>query len=267
MTSMKRLHTHQRACALAGASLLASLTLFGVVGAAQEPSGALTLGEIVPMTVTEDQPAILSFNAATAGFLTVIVRGSGDADLAVTVTDDLGQVVPEGRSDRDLGGNMGAEQFTVTLVHPADYHVRVLSRYGRSDIKIAATWISFPDEQAEPDPDGRPTNATALTPGTRIEDSVDPSTGDHWDWYTVESPADSVVTVLTDAPEGDFILEVFSESNFGEPADRSDQDMDGIAGNESVTIRSATGGTIYLRVSSYQRSGGALPYTIRAGVM
>ena len=249
-----------------GVPLLLSLSV--VAGAiAAQPASELSLGEVTTMTVTGDQPTVLSFDAATAAFLTVIVRGSGDADLSVAITDDLGQVVPEGRVDRDLGGNMGAEQITVTLSHPAEYHVRVVSRSERSEFKMAATWVPFPDAQMEPGPDGRPTAATSLAPGTRIESSLDPSVGDHWDWYGVDTGPDSVVTVLTDAPEGDLVLESFAESDFGQPTDRSDQDMGGVSGNESLTIPNPTGGTVYLRVSNLRTSGGAVPYTIRAGVM
>ncbi len=75
------------------------------------------------------------------------------------------------------------------------------------------------------------------------------------------------MTVLTDAPEGDLVLESFAESDFGQPTDRSDQDMGGVSGNESLTIPNPTGGTVYLRVSNLRTSGGAVPYTIRAGVM
>jgi len=229
--------------------------------AAQE----LRTGELQSLVVTEDSPTILKYRAVTAGFLTVVVRGS--ADLSISVTDDLGQLVPDGRVDGDLGGNMGAEQIMVTLTSPAEYDVRIASRSGRDQFKIAAGWIAFPDAQRPPDPDGRPTAAAVLTPGTPIDGTLDSTAGDNWDWYSITTATDSIVTVLTEAPEGDLVLESFSGSDFGTPVDRSDQDMGGVAGNEALTIRATGGQAVYVRVAMRIASQGAVPYTLRVGVM
>jgi hypothetical protein len=246
---------------------IVALTLGSPVRADAQPASQLRLGEIMTLPISDAQPTTLTFDAESAGFLTVIVRGTDDSDLYVAVTDDLGQDVMDGRVDRDFGGDMGAEQLTVTLTYPAAYQVRVHTRGGRSECRLAAAWIAFPDAQTEPDPDGRPTSATPLGPGDRIENSLDSASGDHWDWFSVTSGPGGVITVLTEAPDGDLVLEVFEESDFGQPVNRSDQDMGGVSGNESLTMPNPSGGTLYVRVSQLGMGGGTVPYTIRAGVM
>lgn len=250
---------HGVGCVVIGLALACGLA---APAAAQQD---LRPGEMQTLTVTEDLPTILGYRAVTAGFLTVVVRGG--SDLSISVTDDLGQLVPDGRVDSDLGGDMGAEQVTVMLTQAAEYQVRVASRSGRDQFKLAASWIAFPDVQRASDPDGRPTAAATLTPGTPIDGTLDSTAGDEWDWYSITTAADSIVTVLTEAPEGDLVLESFSGSDYGNPIDRSDQDMGGVAGNEALTIRATGGETVYVRVAMRIRSQSTVPYKLRVGVM
>ena len=64
------------------------------------------------------------------------------------------------------------------------------------------------------------------------------------------------------------MLEVFGEADFSEPASRSDQDIDGNTGNESVAVSIAAGQTLYVKVSSlFPSMDEPIAYTIRAGVM
>ena len=83
----------------------------------------------------------------------------------------------------------------------------------------------------------------------------------------VTSETAGVVTVITEAPEGDLVIEVFREGHYGSSTGRSDQDMDGVAGNESLTGRIDAGGRLYFKVSSLFGSELNIPYSIRAGVI
>ena len=67
--------------------------------------------------------------------------------------------------------------------------------------------------------------------------------------------------------EGDLALEVFREGEYGEPVEASDQDMDGMMGNESVTLDVAAGDVLYLRVLI--RFGGVdtIPYRVTSGLI
>jgi hypothetical protein len=66
--------------------------VFTVTGTADAWSQQqLPLGSVITtMTGGNDNPAVFAFNAETAGVLTVVVRGQGDADLLLDVTDSVG---------------------------------------------------------------------------------------------------------------------------------------------------------------------------------
>ena len=228
---------------------------------------SLSLDSIATTTTNDRSLAEFQFSAETAGFLTVVVRGDGATDLATDVMDDLGQLLPEGQTDRDLGGNQGAEQLAVTVPHAGDYRIRVRAWSGAGQFQIGSSWITFPDAGRLPDPDGKPTGATPLPMRTQVDDSLAPSTGDPWDWFVVTSETGGVVTVITEAPEGDLVIEVFREGDYGSSTGLSDQDMDGVAGNESLTGRIEAGGRSYFKVSSLFGSESNIPYSIRAGVI
>jgi len=150
---------------------------------------------------------------------------------------------------------------------PGDYQVRVQTWSGGGRFDIAASWLEFPALGGPADPDGMPTAAAALAPGTPIDDSINPSGGDAWDWFMVTADNAGVITVITEAPEGDLVLEVFNEGAFGEAVNRSDQDMQGVTGNESLTIQAAAGQTFYFKVSPAFDTGETISYRIRAGIM
>ncbi len=227
----------------------------------------LTLGSVTSaVTGGSDSPAVFAFSVETAGVLTVVVRGQGDADLLLDVTDVQGQRLPEGHSDQDLNGDEGAEQVVVTIPTAGDYRVEVGAWGAGGPFEITASWISFPALGRDPDPDGLPTNATELVPGTPIEDQIDPSSGDLWDWYKVTATSAVVITVLTEAPEGDLVIELYNDGEFGDYEDRSDQDLGGVNGNESMTVQAQAGQTYYFKIAP-AFEGQAIPYRIRVGIM
>ncbi len=151
------------------ASVLACLAMTSSVstveGGEQTMSGrVLPFGSVETLTISSDQPGAYDFTADAAGLLTVAVRGA-NGDLWLTVTDDVGQTMPDGRSDRDLGGSGGAEQFVVTLATTGRYQVLV-DAYDviSTQVELTAAWLPFPAVSVAPDPDGRPTNAMPLSP-------------------------------------------------------------------------------------------------------
>ena len=251
------------------ACLAMTLSLAAVEGGQEAMSGrALPLGSVETFTISSEQPGAYEFTADVAGLLTVAVRNPS-SDLWISVTDDVGQTVPDGRSDRDLGGSGGAEQLVVTLATPGRYQVLVDSYDAiNTQVELTAAWLPFPSVSVAPDPDGRPTNAMPLGPGTSVQDSLDSTAGDYWDWFSITLSAAAVVTVVVEAPEGDLVLEHFDGDNFREAVTRADEDMGGVRGNETITFRSESGGTYYLRVTTaLALSGDAMPYRIRVGAM
>lgn len=207
------------------------------------------------------------------GFLAVVVRaGADDDDLVLSITDDEGQVLLGGRSDSDLGGQMGAEQLIVQIPSGGQYGVIVEQNYGSGTIsyEVGATFLATPMAAADPDPDGKPSGATALEIDGGHEDAIDPSQGDGWDWYSVTSASAGVLTVLTRAvgtDEGDLRIDVFRAGDLREPDDGSDQDQSGVLTNESVSMDVAAGETIYVKVAPSFSGNGRVAYRIAAGLI
>ena len=150
----------------------------------------LPIGTVAGGTTSSENTATFQFSAETAGILTVVVRSTDETDLVLVVTDADGQTLPEGRSDRDLGGDSGAEQFAVTLPRAGVYHVRVEPfGSGLSSFRIGASWLGFSDLEEPADPDGTPSTARPITiQQDPIVDTLDPTSGDHWDWYASSAP-------------------------------------------------------------------------------
>lgn len=256
----------QRRNSLAVATL-AVIALIATIPAAYASQQQLTLGRIVEGTTSSSGPAVFVFTAETPGVLTVVVRGKDDSDLQIVVTDAVGQELPGGRFDVDLRGNVGAEQGATVISAPGEYQVQVHTWSGMGGFEMAASWLEFASLGGPADVDGMPTAAAALVPGTPIADSINPSGGDAWDWFKVTADSAGAITVITEAPEGDLVLEVFREGEFGEALNRSDQDMQGVTGNESLTVQAAAGETYYFRVSPAFESGESIEYRVRAGIM
>jgi hypothetical protein len=235
------------------------------------PSAGQSMGNLVSGRVVEgstgwEGTAIYGFEAPEAGVLTIVVRAAEESDIYLLVTDSDGQPLPNGRSDQDISGNAGAEQFAINLPRAGDYQVRV-ETYDQADhaYKIGVSWLAFPDLAVPPDPDGSPGSATPITIGqdTRT-DALDGQSGDFWDWYVLKADKAGTVTIATRADEGDLILEAFSAGEFAEAMERSDQDLQGNGGNEAITLVVEVGDEFYFKVSAFSE-GASIPYRLQIG--
>lgn len=229
----------------------------------------LPMGSTAPGRTSEGGSGTYVFQAPGAGFLTVVVRSEGGADVALSVTDEELQVLPGGSSDQDLGGDLGAEQILLVLPRAGRYLVTVEPLGGgEAAYQIGATFLAAAMVAAPPDPDGRPSQATSLAVGTTHEDDLAPSEGDHWDWFALRVDQDGVLTVLTRSDgEGDLRLELFRDGDFREPASTSDQDMDGVLGNESVAVDVRAGETVYVRVRPTFEGSEPIAYRVGSGLI
>jgi hypothetical protein len=226
----------------------------------------LKSGEIQEGILEWDAPAIFGFEAESAGVLTIVARSLEETDLVLIVADADGQPLPDGRSDQDLGGDSGAEQFAVTLPRAGSYQIRLETfGGGGGSFKVGLSWLSFPDLALPADPDGSPGTANRIRVGqdTRT-DRIDPSQGDSWDWFVLKADKAGTLTVATRAEDGDLILEAFSPGEFAEALERSDQDLQGNGGNEAVTLVVEVGEEFFFRVSAFS-GGETIPYRLQIG--
>jgi hypothetical protein len=223
-------------------------------------------GEITEGVLGRDSPAVFSFDANAAGVLTVVARALDETDLVLMVTDGDGQPLPDGRSDQDLGGNSGAEQFAITLPRAGAYRIQVESFGGSGgSFEIGLSWLPYPALALPADPDGSPGTANLISLGQDTRsDLIDPANGDHWDWFVLKADKAGTVTVTTRAEEGDLILEAFSPGEFGDALERSDQDLQGNGGNEAVTLVVEAGDEFFFRVSAFS-GGETIPYRLQIG--
>jgi hypothetical protein len=199
-----------------------------------------------------DAPTEYAVAAKTAGVLSVAVQGT--SDLSLQLVDEDGQVMPDGSVDRDLNGNEGTELLSATITEPGAYRLRVRSAGGGGTFQVAAAFLGFPPFQRPGDPDRRPRSAKPAPIGKAFEDALDPAAGDNWDWWVLKATEAGTLTVVTrQAGEGDapdLVLEVFTEGNFADAQDRSDQDLQGSSANESATVQVTAGQSVHVKVSS-----------------
>jgi len=240
--------------------------LAGAFSASTAAAQRLEPGQIVGGSTNDENAAVFEFRARTAGILTVIVRSADETDLVLRVTDADGQPLPNGDSDQDLGGNSGAEQFAVTIPRAGNYMVRVETYgWGKSTFRLGSSWISFPDLEVPPDPDGSPSTAIQLAVEQQsVNSSIDGSSGDYWDWYVLTARQSGTLTVLTRAEEGDLVLEAFAEDEYTEPMESSDQDLQGASGNEALTLSVNKGERIYFKVRAFSE-GSSVQYRLQVG--
>lgn len=248
--------------------LLSAFALVPSVAAAQGAAGAPAA---LPTPVTtgtlgaRGESARYRYTAAGAGVLTVAVHGV--ADLVLKVTDQDGQPLPDGTSDRDLRGVMGAEILAVMIPRRGDYLVEVSANGGGGAIpfSISSSWAGMPPFERPEDPDGRPGTAKPFEAGQAIEDQLHLDEGDASDWYTLRAPSAMTLFIMTRVPEGaehDLVLEAFLGGNFTEATVRSDQDLQGVLGNETVSVDLKAGDVLHVKVSALGERGGAMPYRI-----
>ena len=250
--------------------LLPALLLFGTMagpGAGRgQVVGDLEPGKVVTGSTGWEAGASFGFKAASAGVLTVVVRSEGEYDLFLLVTDSDGQPLPSGRSDQDLGGDSGAEQFAVSLPRAGDYAVQVKT-YGEDQVsfRLGVSWLPFPELAVPADPDGSPSGATSIRIGQETrEDALDGASGDYWDWFVVKAEKGGTLTIATRADDGDLILEAFSPGDFAEAMERSDQDLQGNGGNEALTLVVDPGDEFFFKVSAFSQ-GASIPYRLQVG--
>lgn len=235
-----------------------------LVAAAPLQTSPLPLEGPADAEIGADDTAVFTFDASGAGLLSVSVHTAGEADLYVEVTDEFGQQLSV--VDSDLMGHMGAEALAAPIRLAGTYRVVVHSRGGDPRFRIVGAWLPTPGLEVAADPDGNPASAIALAVGAPHTDRVDANAGDAADWFSLTLEEAGFVNVLVEAAEGDLALEMYREDQLTEVAERSDQDLEGVRGNESISARAQAGETLYFRVVSVF-SAAATDYTIRVGIM
>lgn len=220
----------------------------------------LPLGDPVQGRTNANRPAVYDFAAEEAGILFVAVRGN--EDVVLKVLNSFGRPVEGGVIDNDVGGDRGAEQGAVVIGRPGEYTVRV-EPYGFGDVSfvLGARWLPMEAVARDPDPHGSPADAIALEPGKDQEERFDPNSGDREDWYRFEAKSDGILNVATRSEFGDLILERYEKDSYADFVERSDNDIGGDRGRESITIDVKEGEVYYFRVTSYSDDA---EYTIRA---
>jgi hypothetical protein len=225
---------------------------------AQQPQ-PLPLGRLVTGTLGGDATTDYRLTLESAGLLSVASDGTGDVVLQLLDRD--GQPVANGRSDEDLDGVGARELLSVRIGEAGPYILRVASVGGDpATFQLGATLLGFPAWAKAADPDGRPSGARALTPGTPVEDALDPAHGDERDWFTVRATADGTLVFATrglGAGDGfDLVLEAYLDGRFDEAVQRSDQDLQDDMANEAVTVVVRAGQVVHVRVSALSSQGG-----------
>jgi len=229
---------------------------------------ALPIGSTTQGTLAEGEARFV-YAAKEAGFLTVVVRAQAGEDLSLAILDEEGQTLADGLSDSDVGGDVGAEQLVVVLPGAGSVQIRVRSFMDdRGGFHIGGSFLASKLVASPPDPDGRPSRATELSVGATHEASLDSDAGDVADWYRIKVEKAGVLTVLTRTDEeGDLRLEVYAEGAYEEPEDSSDQDMDGVMGNESLTIDVDAGEVVLIRVLGGFLRQDSVSYRISSGLI
>lgn len=250
----------RRFIAVAGVALMAPLALVTAQDAAR---AALPVGQMQAGKTPAEGPAVWVHEAPSAGALTVVVRGSDRQDLAVYVTDQDGQTLPDGEVDRGIDGDNGAEQLVSILTAPGTYLVQVVApQGGEVAFEIGASWLPAPGLAREPDPDARPGLARELPVGQSLEDELGPAAGDRWDWFVVAPGKAGRLKVTTLAPEGDLRMEQFHEARFLSPAARADDDLGGVSGHEALEVQVEAGKRYFFRVLAVDLSVEKLAYKV-----
>jgi len=215
------------------------------------------------------EPAKYTFTATSAGLLTIAANAPSDITLAVM--DEDGQMLREGAIDRDHAGNTGREFGTIVIPRAGKYAVEVrgLAASGSVAFTVGASFVAMSAFELPEDADGRPANAKAVQPGTALEDQVNPDDGDAADWYSVTAETAMTLVIVTrvEAEGGDLVIEAFSAGNMSENVGRSDQDLRGNAGNESVTVEMRAGETVKFKVFALNERGGVINYRVSLGMV
>ncbi len=241
-----RPHTFTVRVLLFGAAAIVAVP---AVTEAQAPT-ALPVGKTTAGQANNRTPTVYRFTAPSAGVLSVAVHA--EADVTLTVTDEDGQALPDGSSDRDLYGSGGNEQVMVALPERGEYRVQVALLDGNSTkFDLGAGWIAMPAFARASDPDRRPTQGAALDVGRSHEDGLNGDEGDNWDWFAITAKTSGTLTVIlrsVNDSSPDLALELYTADDLTEHAARSDNDLQGNTTNESATIDVKAGQKIFVKV-------------------
>lgn len=231
--------------------LVAAAAIVAVPAASQaQAPAALPVGKTTAGQVSSSAATVYRFTAPAAGVLSVAVHA--DADVTLKVTDQDGQALPDGSSDRDLYRAGGNEQVMVGIPERGEYRVQVELLGGTSSkFEIGAGWIAMPAFARATDADRRPTQGAALEVGRSHEDALNGDEGDYWDWFVITAKTSGTLTVILrsvndDSP--DLALELYTAEDLTEHAARSDNDLQGNTTNESATVDVKAGQKIYVKV-------------------
>lgn len=235
---------------------LAALLIVATCGAARAQE--LTLAETIEGSTGPDAAAY-DFHAESSGVLTVIVRAT--SDVVINVVNEFGQPIEDGYVDTDYYGDTGAEQGAIVIAEPGDYQVRIEPLSGSADFVMAASWLPFESIERRPDPQGSPAESIHMGIGKIYSGLIRESLGDRQDWYRVEAARDGVLNVSTRTRMSDVVLEYYQDGNLGSSMERSDQDLGGDTGRESITIQVRSGNVYYFVVTAYSSDA---EYSIRA---
>lgn len=219
-------------------------------------------------SVAENTPSRFQFTPSAAGLLTISISSS--IDLGIRVVDPDGQALPSGVGDIDFSGKPGLEFLAVPLgtVEPVTVVIESVSGDAGA-FTIASSFIAEPAFAMAPDPDRRPSLAQSLQVAQPHQDTLDPNAGDRWDWYVITAPADGSLVVVTRADgegePGDLSLELYVGNDFENPSVVSDDDLQDVATNESVTAIVKKGDKVYVKVNSLFESAEPFGYRITVG--
>ena len=246
------------------AAVAAAVVLVPAFLCAQTP---LPLGKTAEGTLSGGEAAY-AFAAKEAGFLVVVVRASAGEDLSLSVTDSEGQVLPDGLSDMDLNGDVGAEQVLTAIPSAGNYVVKIRCYGEAASFQVGGAFLPSKLAVSPDDPDGRPSGAVELAVGANHDDVIDPPAGDRADWYRIPIQKAGVLTVFTRAEgDGDLRLERYVEPELGEPEEIADDDRDGVMGNESLTVEVKAGDVVLIRVAPSFGGSATATYRISAGLI
>lgn len=245
-------------------ALLSALIPIGIhAQAAPLPIGTRGQG-----SVDESTPSRFSFSPTSTGLLTITV--SSTIDLGIRIMDVDGQLLPDGTGDIDYAGKPGLEFLSVPLSVVEPVTVEVSSVGGEAGaFTITAGFIAEPAFAIPADPDRRPSLALPLTVGESHRDTLDPSSGDRWDWYAITAQEDGSLVFVTRADgegdPGDVSLELYLGDDLSTPTAQADDDLQEVATNESVTAIVKKGDKVYLKVISLFGSADSFGYRVSVG--
>lgn len=259
-----------------GAALVVCLTAAVVAHGQDAPS--LPIGVTGRGSARREAPASYWFEAPSAGLLTAAVQAEGDVDLVLFVCDadgqplpdlagDSGQPFPGGRSDKDLLGSRGVEALTL-LAPAAGRYVVVVEVAGAAQVRftISGAFAPLPGLVRPDDPDGRPSGATALSvdgQAKQLEGVLTPREHDLRDWFALRCERAGTLGVVLRASDGDLRLDAFNPGSLRTALLSSDDDEQGVPGNESLSVAAVQPGQVVLvRVSAVFSNADRITYRL-----